>query len=210
MKEVQAISVMMMERNVERALDRFDLDPAQVHLAMSGGYALNCPTNSHLVEKYGFRGLLAPPFVSDGGQSVGIALWAFHRRLGRFDFRFPGAYLGRADDDLDTVLHEHAAFVFDVSEIDHDIAVADLRSGPVVWFHGRSESGPRALGNRSLLADPRSLAAKDALNEIKSREWWRPVAPVVLEDQLAEWFERSRPSRRAAARLATYSHVLAP
>ncbi|WP_433261229.1 carbamoyltransferase C-terminal domain-containing protein [Actinosynnema sp. CS-041913] len=196
MKEVQAISVLVMERNVERALARFDLDPAETHLALSGGYALNCPTNSHLMAKYGFRGFLAPPCVDDGGQSIGMGLAAFHKKTAgeRFEFSFPGAYLGREDRDLDGALREFAGFVDDVGDIDHDQAVRDILAEPVVWFSGRSEIGPRALGNRSLIADPTSMAAKDTLNRFKLREWWRPVAPVVLEDHLADWFEDSRPS----------------
>ncbi|MGV9361463.1 carbamoyltransferase C-terminal domain-containing protein [Amycolatopsis sp. NPDC003731] len=196
MKEVQGISVMIMERNVDRAVDRFALDPGTTHLALAGGYALNCPTNSHLMLKYGFAGLLAPPCVSDGGQSIGMALAAFHKKTGgaRFDFTFPGAYLGRADDDVDEALAEFADFIVDVSPAGPEVVVDDILDGPVAWFAGRSETGPRALGNRSLLADPTSPAAKTALNELKRREWWRPVAPVVLEEHLTDWFADSRPS----------------
>ncbi|WP_086661496.1 carbamoyltransferase C-terminal domain-containing protein [Lentzea kentuckyensis] len=194
MKEVQAISVAMMERNVDMLLDRYDVDPAAAHLALSGGYALNCPTNSHLMLKYGFRGLLAPPCVGDSGQSIGIGLAAFHRRLGRFRFRFPGPYLGTEDLDLDGALAGHRQFVESVTDFDVDTAVADLRGGPVVWFDGRAESGPRALGHRSLLGDPTTYDAKTAVNELKRREWWRPVAPVVLAEHLPDWFENARPS----------------
>lgn len=190
MKEVQAISVMIVERNLDRVLDEFGIDPRRSHLALSGGFALNCPTNSHLMREYGFAGLLAPPHVSDGGQSVGIALGAFHKKLaGRFDFHFPSAYLGRADDDLDAALDVFGGFIGTVDALDLDTAVDDLIRHPVVWFDGRSEIGPRALGNRSLLADPTSAEAKDRLNEIKQREWWRPVAPVVLEEFAGDWFE---------------------
>ncbi|MCA2228531.1 carbamoyltransferase C-terminal domain-containing protein [Nonomuraea aurantiaca] len=196
MKEVQAVSVMSMERNIDTALEKFRLDPAGTHLALAGGYALNCPTNSHLMAKYGFRGLLAPPCVDDGGQAVGIGLAAFHKKSEgrRFSFRFPGAYLGRSDNGLDGALAEFEEFVADVSDLDYDTAVRDILAEPVAWFDGRSEIGPRALGNRSLIGDPTSRAAKDALNQFKLREWWRPVAPVVLEDHLEKWFEDSRPS----------------
>ncbi|MER5810743.1 carbamoyltransferase C-terminal domain-containing protein [Streptomyces sp. NPDC002033] len=196
MKEVQAISVRIMERNVEEALARYGLTPADTILALAGGYALNCPTNSHLMDRYGFRRLLAPPCVGDDGQSIGMALAAFHKKSpgGRFDFRFPTPYLGGADTALDEVLAAHAPFVASAGEAGPATAVRDLRAGPVVWFHGRSEIGPRALGNRSLLADPTTYAAKEELNRLKERQWWRPVAPVVLEEHLADWFENSRPS----------------
>ncbi|RKT54675.1 carbamoyltransferase C-terminal domain-containing protein [Saccharothrix australiensis] len=197
MKEVQAISVAIMERNTERLLDVGGVDPAAAHLALAGGYALNCPTNSHLMDRYGFRGLLAPPCVGDSGQSIGIALEAFHRGSGgeRFHFRFPGPYLGSEDGDLAGALARHARFVESVTDdFDPAAAVADLREGPVAWFAGRAESGPRALGNRSILADPTSSVAKDVLNQVKRREWWRPVAPVVLAEHADAWFEGVRPS----------------
>jgi hypothetical protein len=195
MKEVQAFSVAVMERNIDRILSRHAIDPATAHLALAGGYALNCPTNSHLLTRYGFRGLLAPPSVGDDGQSVGIGLAAFHKKsVERFSFTYPGPYLGREDPDLAGALEKFAPFVAGQQDYDEDVAVDDLLAAPVVWFHGASEVGPRALGNRSLLGDPTSAAAKDALNGIKQREWWRPVAPVVLRESMADWFEDARSS----------------
>jgi hypothetical protein len=195
MKEVQAISVMIMERNLDRIIASYDVDPGQAHLAVAGGYALNCPTNSHLMNRYGFRRLLAPPSVGDDGQSVGIGLAAFHRKMpGRFRFRYPGPYLGREETDVTAALAGFARFVLDIGDYDERTAVDDLLAGPVVWLNGRSEVGPRALGNRSLLGDPCSPVTKEVLNRVKKREWWRPVAPVVLEDRVDEWFEDARPS----------------
>ncbi|MEU0030850.1 carbamoyltransferase C-terminal domain-containing protein [Streptomyces sp. NPDC006335] len=196
MKEVQAISVRIMERNVERALEQHHVDPTTTRLAMAGGYALNCPTNSHLMAKYRFTELMAPPCVGDSGQTMGIALSAFLKKNGgkKFSFRFPTAYLGPGDNTLDEVLHDHEQFVASVSAYDDATAVADLHEGPIVWFNGRSEIGPRALGNRSLLADPTTYTSKERLNQHKQREWWRPVAPVVLEEHAPEWFEDARPS----------------
>lgn len=66
--------------------------------------------------------------------------------------------------------------------------------GPIVWYDGQSESGPRALGHRSIIADPRSIRNKDLINLYKQRQWWRPVAPIILEDFLEEWFENAYPS----------------
>jgi carbamoyltransferase len=197
MKEIQAISIMIMERNIDRILEEYEVDPTQAHLAIAGGYALNCPTNSYLMEKYNFQGLLIPPCPGDDGQSMGIGLAAFHKKMGRFDFSYPGPYLGREDTDLEGALNTFGEYIQDVrraSSCDEDTIVDDLLRGPVVWFWGRSEVGPRALGNRSILGDPTSTATKDALNRVKQREWWRPVAPIVLADRLDEWFENARPS----------------
>ncbi|MEV6399225.1 carbamoyltransferase C-terminal domain-containing protein [Streptomyces sp. NPDC051907] len=196
MKEVQAISVRIMERNVDRALERHRLTPSDTRLALAGGYALNCPTNSHLMNKYRFKELLAPPCVGDDGQSVGMALAGFLKKGGDqpFSFRFPTAYLGSSDDSLDDVLSNHQPYIVSTTPYTASTAVKDLRAGPVAWFHGRSEIGPRALGNRSLIADPTTYTSKELLNEHKQREWWRPVAPVVLEEHIDDWFEDARPS----------------
>jgi hypothetical protein len=195
MKEIQRWCVTIMERNIERILAERHVDPARTHLALGGGFALNCPANSALWRKYGFRGLVAPPCVNDSGQSIGIALNNFRRRLGgRFSFRFPGAYLGREDATLDLQAARHREFIEDVAEMQLGQVVRDIVEGPIAWYDGRSEVGPRALGHRSLLADPRSADAKARLNEVKQRKWWRPVAPIVLEEQAGEWFEDATPS----------------
>jgi carbamoyltransferase len=197
MKEIQAISVMIMERNIDRILDDHDVDPAQAHLAIAGGYALNCPTNSHLMAKYNFQGLLIPPCPGDDGQSMGIGLVAFHKKMGRFDFSYPGPYLGSEDIDLEGALGAFGEFIQDVrpaSVCNEDAIIDDLLRGPVVWFHGQSEVGPRALGNRSILGDPTSMATKNELNRVKQREWWRPVAPIVLAERIDEWFDNARRS----------------
>jgi predicted NodU family carbamoyl transferase len=185
-----------MERSVEQALDNYELNPGDSRLALAGGYALNCPTNSHLMAKYGFKELLAPPCVGDDGQSIGMALAAFLKKTGdqKFSFRFPSAYLGGSDHTLDEVLADHGRYIASTGAYDDAQAVADLREGPIVWFNGRSEIGPRALGNRSLIADPTTYASKELLNQHKQREWWRPVAPVVLQDHIDDWFEDARTS----------------
>jgi carbamoyltransferase len=196
MKEIQALSIAIMERNVDRIVAEHSLDPTKTHLALAGGYALNCPSNSRLVLRYGFKSLLAPPCVSDCGQSLGIALGAFYKKLrGRpFSFTFPGPYLGVEDKDFDGCAHKYRSFIKEVAPLRIEQIAEDLERGPVVWLSGRAEIGPRALGNRSILGDPRTLKTKAVLNELKQREWWRPVAPVVMEEHLAEWFEDSRPS----------------
>jgi carbamoyltransferase len=195
MKEIQRISLAVMERNVDRACQRFAIDPGQTALALAGGFALNCPTTSALMEKYKFRRLLAPPCVDDSGQSLGIALGVFYRRCGTgFSFRFPGPYLGHRDEDLAASLAGFEQYVASITPASPGQVVQDLQSGPVVWFDGRAELGPRALGHRSILADPTTLKSKDELNRLKQREWWRPVAPVIREEDCGDWFEAARPS----------------
>ncbi|MEV7040434.1 carbamoyltransferase C-terminal domain-containing protein [Amycolatopsis sp. NPDC051061] len=195
MKEVQRISLAVMVRNVEEARARFGFDPAVTNLALSGGFALNSSTTSALMAEFGFRRLLSPPCVDDSGQSLGIALNRFHRSCGTgFDFRYPGAYLGHEDHDAAGALRDFAGFIADARPGDCRQVVDDLRAGPVVWVDGPAAAGPHALGHRSILADPTSPKSKDELNRLKEREWWRPAASMVRQEDCDAWFEGARPS----------------
>jgi hypothetical protein len=111
------------------------------------------------------------------------------------EFRLGTAYHGPVACDLAEALAEFGGIARLERPPDPAAAfVADIEREPVAWVAGPSEIGPRALGHRSLLADPRCLASKDTLNAVKERQWWRPVAPVVLAEDVADWFETSRQS----------------
>ncbi|MGN7612469.1 carbamoyltransferase C-terminal domain-containing protein [Magnetococcales bacterium HHB-1] len=195
-KIIHRISIKMMEQTIDGILQRFQLKASDTYLALSGGYALNCPTNTHLMHKYGFRGFIAPPCANDSGLSLGIGLYAFHSRLKSFNFRLSRADHGDRDENLQTATTDSALspFIKDIAPVQIEQAVDDLLQTPTIWFDGRAEMGPRALGHRSLLADPRTLESRDRLNHIKQRQWWRPVAPIILEEYLDDWFEAAFPS----------------
>ncbi|GLL02136.1 hypothetical protein GCM10017581_038780 [Dactylosporangium matsuzakiense] len=196
MKIVEAASIAIARRNVDMLLKRGGIRPADAYLALSGGFALNCPTNSRLIDAYGFRGLLAPPCVNDSGQALGLGLLGFFAR-GDLRTRDLSTSLPYAGENR---LRVHAAgtrwndWIVDVRDFDEDLFVQDLQRQPVAWVDGAAEVGPRALGHRSLLGDPTRMATKHFLNRVKQRQWWRPVAPIVLEDHVAEWFTDGRRS----------------
>lgn len=196
MKIVQEMSYQVVERNVARVLTTYSLDPTTCWMSMTGGYALNCPNNTRLLDSFHFKGLLSPPVVNDSGQSIGMALEQFYVGLGpqRMSFRYPSPYLGGTDDGLDELLASHSNYIADVSLFSESAAVSDVANEPIAWFDGRAECGPRALGNRSIIGDPRSDLVKSRLNDIKGRQWWRPVAPVILESKVETWFEQGRRS----------------
>lgn len=196
MRRIQELAEHIAMRNIQRLVAEFSVDTSTAYLGMSGGSALNCPTNTRLLDEFGFRGLLCPPCANDGGQALGIGLAGFYANgvLPAADFVFPGAYLGPQEVGIEVAEQEFAEAIVGVAEFNAERFVTDIERGPVAWLDGASEIGPRALGHRSLLADPRRRAGKDRLNEIKDRQWWRPVAPVVLEHRVAEWFDRGRPS----------------
>lgn len=159
MKLVQAACIRIMERNVDRAITRFGISCGETYLALAGGFALNCPGNSHLMSHYGFREFMAPPCANDSGQSIGLALAMFLAAGEPVQFSFPGAYLGpEAGSPLR--LGELGAAVTAVTDWDANTFVADVQEGPVAWVEGHSEIGPRALGHRSLLVDPTRTEAK--------------------------------------------------
>lgn len=195
-KVIQAVSVRIARRNVDRLLAMADVDASDAYLSLSGGYALNCPTNSRLMSRYGFRGLLAPPCANDSGQALGIGLLGFHA-LGMLRDRqvvtgLP--YAGESRTKLSVALGRWDRRVIDVQRFDEEDFVKDLQRQPVAWVDGAAEVGPRALGHRSLLGDPRQPATKRFLNTVKERQWWRPVAPIVLEHSVTDWFVEGRPS----------------
>ena len=158
-------------------------------LTMAGGTALNCVANSRIWRESPFEEVWVQPAAGDAGTSLGAALQA-GADGGDDPVPMPGAALGRSwsDEELAAWLRG-AAVPFTTPE---DLAgeVADILAGNGVigWFDGRSEFGPRALGQRSLLAHPGHPANLERLNDVKGREQFRPVAPMVLADRAGEIF----------------------
>jgi predicted NodU family carbamoyl transferase len=196
MKIVQDACLLIATRNIESLLASANVDPRDCHLSLTGGFALNCPTNSALMDAFGFKSLLTPPCTNDSGQALGLGLLAFYSQgsLPHLDFRLGSAYYGSSDLRLPAALEEFAAQVESVSAFSAERFVDDIQAAPVAWVEGSAEIGPRALGHRSILADPRSPRSKTLLNQYKNRQWWRPVAPIVLAECAADWFDTGRDS----------------
>lgn len=195
-KEIQHTSILIMERQIQAILEMYQMDPKDTYLAISGGYGLNCPTNSYLMSKFQFKGFMAPPCINDGGQSIGIALYMFYRNMKHVNFKLEHAFYGDSFENIDYEIKrlKELDYLQSVQELDLDQIVEDIIEAPLAWFDGRAEIGPRALGHRSLISDPRLLSAKDKLNVIKKRQGWRPVAPIVIAEALDDWFEDAYPS----------------
>jgi carbamoyltransferase len=164
-------------------------------LAMAGGVALNCVANADLHRRGPFGRIWVQPAAGDAGTALGAALHVAHE-LGDAVQPMETAALGRdfSDDDLRGWL-ERARVPYDEPEDVAEAAAEVLASnGIVAWFQGRSEFGPRALGHRSLLADPRHADNLRRLNDVKGREQFRPVAPMVLAERAPAIFEGQLPS----------------
>ncbi|KLO29675.1 carbamoyltransferase [Mycolicibacter heraklionensis] len=160
-------------------------------LCLAGGVALNCVANTALFERGDFHTIWVQPAAGDSGTALGAAL-AVAAEHGEPIAPMASASLGRSftDDKIAADLAE-ADIRYERPD-DIAVAVAEILAGDgiVGWFQGRSEFGPRALGNRSLLADPRRAANLERLNRVKGREQFRPVAPMVLAERAAEIFAR--------------------
>lgn len=161
------------------------------NLAMAGGVCLNCTTNGRLIAENIVDELFVQPVANDAGVSMGAALEVSYRDFGRRLERLDQIYLGPhyTDGQIGKELKKLKVPHKKVKNI-NKLATKALSEGKVVgWFQDKMEGGPRALGNRSILANPKIKKIHDVVNEIKSREDWRPLAPSILEEYVDEYFE---------------------
>ena len=170
------------------------------NLCLAGGVALNCVANGKIHDEKLFKNIWVQPAAGDAGGSLGAALAANYlhfkkERITNLSDLMEGAYLGPSfsDDEIRTILNKlggHFIKFSNESDQVQEVALLLQNEKAVGWFQGRSEFGPRSLGNRSILADPRSAHIQKSLNlKVKFRESFRPFAPAVLEEDVADWFE---------------------
>jgi carbamoyltransferase len=180
-------------------------------LCMAGGVALNSVANGKILRQTPFEEIYVQPAAGDGGGAIGAALYAYHMVLGKpRQFIMEHAYWGEEHraDTIDTFLKEesipHCRFDDEDKLLTH--VVDRLQEGKVVgWFQGRFEWGPRALGHRSILADPRRGDMKDIVNvKIKFREPFRPFAPSILAEQTEDYFVLPDAARHYPGRFMLY------
>jgi len=175
-------------------------------LALAGGCAMNSVANGKVRRNTPFRRVYVQSAAGDAGGAIGSAFAVWHKLGGKRNFVMDHAYWGPAFNatEMRTVLNAHgfdiAAANCTVEDIGDEAALCRrtaeaIAKGQVIgWFQGRMEWGPRALGNRSILCDPRRPDMKAMLNDkIKRRESFRPFAPSVMEEAVAEWFEEDDP-----------------
>jgi carbamoyltransferase len=167
------------------------------NLCLSGGVAFNCVANGKLINRTPFRNIFIQPAAGDAGSALGAALYLENKYTGRGrEYILNDAYLGPSFNSAQckkALEERNLSFV----EIPQEMLIKQiaraLADGKLVcWFQGRMEWGPRALGNRSFLADPRRKEMKDIINlKIKKREPFRPFAPSILEEKHSEYFVNS-------------------
>lgn len=168
-------------------------------IAVAGGVALNCVANTKILQETPFEQLYVMPNAGDRGLCVGAALYGYHVLLGGTERHLlPHDYLGKSYSETDARVALEAAkdTEFRKSPNIAKEAAALLAKGRIIgWVQGGAEFGPRALGHRSILADPRTRRSKERLDQdIKRREWFRPYAPSALAERANEFFEVVGPS----------------
>jgi carbamoyltransferase len=164
----------------------------EADLCLAGGVALNCVMNARLRDDGPFNRIWVQPAAGDAGTALGAALWvdAQERKANDRVYAMNHAYLGPAfnDVEIETFLSWTKVPFRHLKNVAEEAADRLAKDKIIGWFQGRVEFGPRALGGRSILASPINPDMQARLNEIKDREDFRPVAPVVLEEEAGKWF----------------------
>ncbi len=193
---VQAVTEEVVLRLTRSLAKEYDTE----NLCLAGGVALNCVANGKVLRDAAFKNVWVQPAAGDAGGALGAALNAYHlfreqpRHLNGAMDGMKGSYLGPEFSDSEIAERlTTAGAKFELLQPDETIAkTADALAAEnaVGWFQGRMEFGPRALGGRSILGDPRSPSMQKTLNlRVKYRESFRPFAPSVLSDDVSDWFE---------------------
>jgi carbamoyltransferase len=189
----------VLERALEALLHKVHRDTGSDTLCLAGGVALNGVFNGQIRARTPFRNVYIQPAASDAGTALGAAYYVWNQLLGKLRaFHMSHAYTGThySDGEIATALRACNIAFKELAREDLVSSTAELiADGKVVgWFQGRMEWGPRALGNRSILADPRRAGMRDVLNaRIKHREAFRPFAPSLLEQAMPRYFEGAAP-----------------
>jgi carbamoyltransferase len=199
-KDIAATLQARLEEVVLGMLRELHAQTGLTSLCLAGGVALNCVVNGKIFDETPFTDLYIQPAAYDGGTSVGAAYFVHHQKLeAPRGFEMDHAYWGPeySDERMRAALDAVGLVGKELPTEEVIANTADaLADGAVVgWYQGRLELGPRALGNRSILTDPRRHDMQDILNaRIKHRETFRPFAPVILEERTGEYFQKSYPS----------------
>jgi carbamoyltransferase len=187
---------LVLEETVLELVQWLHKETGEKNLCMAGGVALNCVLNARIRDKSAFENVWVQPAAGDSGTALGAAEWvdAKARASLQKDFYMEHAYWGPdySDMEIEQFLNWAKVPYKRLTNIAEETAEILAQDKIIGWYQGRMEYGPRALGSRSILASPISPEMQARLNEVKDREDFRPVAPVVLEEDAGEWFENAR------------------
>jgi carbamoyltransferase len=184
---------LVLEETSLHLVDWLHNETKENNLCMAGGVALNCVMNARIRDKGPFKNIWVQPAAGDSGTALGAAIWvdSKERKQASKSFVMNDVYWGPAysDDAIEKFLQWTKTPYRKLKDVAEETAELLAQDKIIGWFQGRMEFGPRALGSRSILASPINPSMQARLNEVKDREDFRPVAPVVLEEDAADWFE---------------------
>lgn len=200
-KDIAASTQALFEEQLFRLLNRVRVQIGDLPLTYAGGCALNSAANGQIAARTGFSEVYVPSAPADAGGAIGAALSVWHETLGGerstpMKHAFLGPSVDRESIAAAVLRHESDLSAAGITVVEHGLdevserAARLIADGAVVgWVQGRMEFGPRALGHRSILADPRDPSIRDRLNKrVKLREDFRPFAPAVLAERMGDWF----------------------
>jgi carbamoyltransferase len=183
---------LVLEESVLQLANWLHSETKMENLCLAGGVALNCVMNARIRDKGPFKNIWVQPAAGDSGTALGAALWidAKERKSRTREFRMDHAYWGPeyTDEQIEKFLKWTKTPYKKLGNVARQTAEILAQDKIIGWFQGRMEFGPRALGSRSILASPINPSMQARLNEVKDREDFRPVAPVVMEEYASEWF----------------------
>ncbi len=181
----------VLEETVLEIADWLHQASGESDLCMAGGVALNCVMNARVRDRGPFKRVWVQPAAGDAGTALGAAMWIdAQERGGRSGYRMDHAFLGPefSENEIEQFLAWSKLPYRRCENVAEEAAALLVEDKVIGWFQGRIEFGPRALGARSIIASPLHASMQAKLNEIKDREDFRPVAPVVLEEEAGKWF----------------------
>ncbi len=183
-----------LEETVLQLVNWFQKETREKNLCLAGGVALNCVLNAVIRDNSNFENIWVQPASGDAGTALGAALWvhAQHKESER-NFTMDHCYWGPeySDEEIEKFLQWTKVPYKKLDNVAKETAAILAQDKIIGWFQGRMEFGPRALGGRSILASPIHPEMQARLNDIKDREDFRPVAPVVIESEAGDWFEHA-------------------
>lgn len=189
--DIAASLQLVLEESVLKLIKYLRDESHSDNLCLAGGVFLNCTLNSAIRDSGIFENVWVQPAAGDAGSALGAALW-LDTTVSNNPKRWcmENAYWGSefSDTEIEVSLKKAKVKYRELKKVATETAAMIAEGKVLAWFQGRMEFGPRALGNRSILADPRDSKMRGRLNEIKGREEFRPVAPVVLEEAVGKWF----------------------
>jgi len=173
----QNVAASLQSYTTKKLIQELHNIPQHENLCYAGGLALNCIANREIIKHTKFNNLHVPPFPNDTGLAIGCALYVWHHILD--------------NPKSNEYFSPYTGPDYNIGTPDVDRVAKMLKDGKIIcYYEGRSESGPRALGHRSILCDPNIRGIKDKLNDyVKHREWYRPYAPIILSEYVDEYLE---------------------